>query len=366
MRKLLKRILAAVALILAAAPAAHAASEKSCQRVQFSQGRPGWTNSGVWTEKGDLLIADALRKQILRYSREGRALGGLPGKIEALLEDFSPRILRSTTDGRLVAEGAEGSLIVLNKKYIPLARVDIRAKSSDTTTNGAAIGALSLWEPIGNNIFAFSTMAGPKKGDYSLGIISFPLTQPQAFTSFRSMKYTESLSLFYRLGHPYLASLDGIGYVLLMENKMSILRARGGKLEDIGAFPAQLSLSPQLPSFESKDDLPWVMKAVENSTMPTGLYGWEHSLYVLWRKPEGAKTQWFLTEIDPDEERVVRTVSIKTTSANHLTVVPGPDAWAFIEKGPVRAWGTQSIKSILLVPVERVRSAFRGGGDLCQ
>jgi hypothetical protein len=150
-----------------------------------------------------------------------------------------------------------------------------------------------------------------------------------------------------------------------MDSKISVRRAVDDRLEYVGTLPSQIDFSPQLPSFESPDDLPLIMKMVEASTMPTGLYGWEHSLYLLWRKPEGAKTLWFLTRIYPNKQP--RTVSIKT-SANHLTVVPGPNAWAFVEKGRVRSWGEQNIDSILLVPAERIRSAFRDDdiADFCR
>lgn len=357
---LIMRILASATLAMVISAAALAASPESCRKVQFSKGRPGWTTSGVWTEKGELLIVDSLRKKILRYSRDGRELGNLPGAL-AELNNLSPQILWSS-NGKLVAESQGGDLIVLDQGYASMTRVDIHLKNLPTTTKlkSAHIGALSQWEPVGNNILAFSTLTGPKKNDYSLGVITFPANRPEAFKNLLPMKYDESLSTFYRLGHHYLTSLDGVGYIVLMDSKVSVQRVRGDRLEYVGKLPSQIDLSPLLPSFEAPDDLPLIMKAVEASTMPTGLYGWEHSLYLLWRKPEGATTLWFLTRIYP-EKLPERTISIRT-SANHLTVIPGPDAWAFVEKGPVRSWGEQTIDSISLVPAERIRSAFRNNG----
>lgn len=360
---LIKRLLTASILATVISAAAHAASPESCRRVQFSEGRPGWTNSGVWSEKGELLIADSKRKKILRYSKEGRELGSLPGALEEL-NNRSPQILRSS-NGKLVAERQGGDLIVFDQGYASMARVDIHSEALPVDTTSARIGALSEWEPVGNNILAFSTLVGPKKNDYSLGVISFPVKRPEAFKNLLPMKYDESLSTFYRLGHHYLTSLDGVGYIVLMDSKVSVRRVIGDRLEYIGKLPRQIEFSPLLQSFESPDDIPSIMKTVEASTMPTGLYGWEHSLYLLWRKPEGAKTLWFLTRIYPNKPE--RTVLIRT-SANHLTVIPGPNAWAFVEKGPVRSWGEQNIDSILLVPAERIRSAFRDDGvaDFCR
>jgi hypothetical protein len=360
---LIPRILTAATLAMVISGAAYAVPPESCRRVQFSKERPGWTNSGAWTEKGDLLIADSLRKKILRYSRDGRELGSLPGAL-AEVNNLSPQILGSS-GGKLITESRGGDLIVLDRGYASMTRVDIHSKSLPADPKSARIGALSQWEFIGNDILAFSTLAGPKESDYSLGVISFPIDRPETFKNFLPLKYDESLSTFYRLGHHYLTSLDGIGYIVLMDSKISVRRAVDDRLEYVGTLPSQIDFSPQLPSFESPDDLPLIMKMVEASTMPTGLYGWEHSLYLLWRKPEGAKTLWFLTRIYPNKQP--RTVSIKT-SANHLTVVPGPNAWAFVEKGRVRSWGEQNIDSILLVPAERIRSAFRDDdiADFCR
>ena len=37
------------------------------------------------------------------------------------------------------------------------------------------------------------------------------------------------------------------------------------------------------------------------------------------------------------------------SSANHLTMVPGPNDWAFIEKGEVKGLGQQEIVSMRLI-----------------
>jgi len=321
------------------------------------------------TADGDLLIADAHSKSILRYSEDGRALGTIPEKIGADLADFFPQMIRSTQQGNLFVELFHGRLAVLDKHYIPQSKSDIHAKSLNPKSRDLAVQGMYLWEPIGNDLVTFSDIQGPKENDWQSGFVRFPADRPQDFSVLYAMKFKEPSHIFYRLGHPYITSLGNTTYVLLMESKMRILKSVDGGLVPMStaAFPAdQLSLTPQLPEFESTDDLPHVMRAVETSTMPTGLYGWENSLYLLWRRPDGATTKWFLTKIDPTKERVVGTVSIKGTSANHLSVVPGPKSWAFIEKGPARGWGLQDVRSIFYVPSDDLRRTFREGTDLCR
>jgi len=340
-------------------------SRGSCRRVDLSI-RPYWASSGAWTAEGDLLIADATSKSILRYSEDGRALGTIPEKIGADLADFFPQMIRSTPQGNLFVELFHGRLAVFDKHYVLQSKSDINAKSKAL---GLSVQGMYLWEPIGHDLVTFSDIQGPNDKDWHSGFVRFPADRPQDFSVLYTMQFKDPTHVFYQLGHPYITSLGNTAYALLMESKMVILKGMNGGLVPMAAsaFPAdQLTLAPQLPELEATDDLPQVMRAVEASTMPTGLYGWENSLYLLWRRPEGNATKWFLTKIDAAREKVIGTVSIKSTSANHLTVVPGPRFWAFIEKGPAKGWGLQDVKSIFYVPSDDLRRTFKDGTDLCR
>ena len=130
-----------------------------------------------------------------------------------------------------------------------------------------------------------------------------------------------------------------------------------------GVYPAS-HLSPLLPEFERRDDFATVMRTVERSAMPAGLYGWKGSLYVLRREPKGNSTRWLLSRVDPKaDHQIVSTIEIPAR-ASHLTVVPGPSNWAFIEKGPVRGHRDQSVLGILYVPSSRIEGVSRG--NVCQ
>jgi hypothetical protein len=353
-----------ILLLLSVGALANAASRETCSEVKLTQ-RPDWASSGAWTANGDLLIADAHAKVILRYSKTGRALGTIPETIGSTLGQFFPQMIRSQ-QGKLFLEVWGNGLIVMDQDFAPLSSKDVHAKSSRPEMKGVSVEGMFLWEPIGNDVISFSDLHGPKASDWSSGFVRFPADKPQDFTILRDMKFEDSSRIFYRLGHPYITTLGNTGYILLMDSKMEIAKVTKHGLERLSAFPAGLDLSPQLPSFTTFDDMVPVLHAVERSTMPTGLYGWENALFVLWRKAEGRGTHWYLTKIDPQNDRVLGTVSILKTSANHLSVVPGPNSWAFIEKGPVRGYGVQDIDSLLLVPAAKLRAAFRPGADLCQ
>jgi len=337
---------------------------KACRQVRLTE-RPGWASSGAWTEQGDLLIVDARQKAVLRYSSNGRALGPVSELMGSTLESFFPQMIRRQQD-RYVLELWHSGLLVFDKNYVPQSKVDVHAKGVSADTKDLRIEGMWLWEPIGNDVIAFSDIHGPKDSDWSTGFVRFPVDRPENFTPLWLRNYGDPLRLFYRLGHPYITSLGNVGYLLLMDNKMGIFRVRDDKLQHLSAFPAGLDRRPQLPDFESRGDVVPVMRAVEKSTMPTGLYGWEGSLFVLWRRAEGQSTHWFLTKIDPQEDKILGTLSIRGTSANHLTVVPGRRSWTFIEKGAVRGWGLQDTDSMLLVPSARFRGSFASRSDLCE
>jgi hypothetical protein len=100
------------------------------------------------------------------------------------------------------------------------------------------------------------------------------------------------------------------------------------------------------------------METIERSKMPVGLYGWEGFLFVLTREPaQGGGTRWMIHKIDPRKDAVVGSSQIPTR-ANHLTVVPGPKKWAFLEKGRVQDWGRQRNDRVLFVPASRLRGSL--------
>jgi hypothetical protein len=94
-----------------------------------------------------------------------------------------------------------------------------------------------------------------------------------------------------------------------------------------------------------------IAEAMERSTSVAGIYGSQRFLHVLVRlvlSDSGEKT-WTLIRIDPQRDLIVGE-TVLPISAPHILVIPGPQYWAFVEKGRVRAFGEQEADSLLLVP----------------
>lgn len=354
-----------VPLFLVVLGGAAAASEKVCQEVRLTK-RPGWTNSGAWSASGDLLIADARQKVVLRYSGSGRALGTIPEPLSSNLEDFFPQTI-SSQQGKLIVQAMGGDLIALDKSYRPQIQRDTSLiKGARPETRGRSIQGVQQWQPVGaEGIIALADINGPQPDAWETAFVRFPLARPQDFKVLAPVP--ESATSPYFVGHPYIASEGSIGYALLVDQGLRLLVAAPNMkpaVRPILNLPQALDQGPPVadivPGIVTTEDVVSIMDTVERSTMPVGLYAWERSLFLLWRKPEGAASRWFLTKIDPARSAAVGTVSINVR-ANHLTVVPGPESWAFIEKGRVRGWGVQNIDTVLLVRSERMRTAFREG-----
>ena len=176
-----------------------------------------------------------------------------------------------------------------------------------------------------------------------------------------------ALRLYNRLGLDYITAIGDTAYILRMD-ELRIYRQSGDDLEPLHVNFAAVTQPgmerpPSLPKIFTKQDLTDVQAIVEASTMPTGLYAWGGSLFVMTRIANGSTTKWTITKIDPNTNQILGTATVPTT-ANHLTIAPGRAQWAFIEKGPVLGWDdNQDIHSILFVPAAKFAHELKG--DLC-
>jgi len=93
--------------------------------------------------------------------------------------------------------------------------------------------------------------------------------------------------------------------------------------------------------------------ALEKMSVPVGLYAWGEHLFVLMRRPMGGgnATRWSISKFEPQEGRLIGEV-VLPTHAKHLTLIPGPQFWAILEKEVVHSAGKQEIPSMVLMPVE--------------
>lgn len=345
-----------------------------CSRESLTH-RPGWTLSGSWTPDGStLLVVDILHNQILRYSDVGRSLGTLPEVTERTIENFFPHMLRRQDAGDVILELASGRIVALNPDGF-----GVRIKSdifSEAVNGHWNVRSMFLWHPAAGDLITISDLKDLSKPDkdedaWMSAFVRIPLASPSEFTVLKLPEGEGQRALiddsereFYRLGNPYLTALDGKGYVLRMNGKPRIYENQEGSdaLMELKAYRFEDPL-PDLPSFETRADVETVLAKVEESSMPVGLFGFGQRLFVVTRVAGHPNARWQVTSIDPATDTVHGTASIPL-DASHVTVVPGPKKWAFIEKGHAYGFGNQVIDSVYFVPASRFEGEL--SGDICK
>jgi hypothetical protein len=347
-------------------------SGATCHRALLSR-RPAWASASAaaFSERDELLVIDQMYHKVLRYSTAGESLGTLPAAVESSLEDFLPITVKR--DGaNVVFELANDRMSVLGPQYMPVTQATLAAEGSDASTEaGVHVLGRLLWQPLGKDIVSFNflgTKDDPMGATGQTGFVRFPVSDPADVTVLAQYTAKSTLRDFNRLGLEFLTTLNGVAYTLNMED-LHIYRLGASVLEPLPVDLREVTgPAPTLPPFSGENAYQAVMAAVETSTMPVGIYGWGDALFVVIRRYENARTTWVVTKIDPQSGHILGTATIPTF-ANHLTIVPGPTRWAFLEKGPVGSWDEpQIIPSVLFVPAERFAGADAGGkidGELC-
>jgi hypothetical protein len=334
-----------------------AAARQGCKRVYLTR-RPTWSTSAVW-KNDELLVVDQVFNKVLRYSATGRSLGTMPDSVETSLEAFFPISVRSR-DSDLLFQLTTRQVAAVDKNYLPLARNDFHSDVPST------VSARSLWqwEPLGREIISFSDInTGDLRNikDWKAAYLRFSLDDPSNATVLEEFPYDHPVRLYNRVGGPYIAVLGDSAFILRVDDSR-IYQEHHGSLQPTPVVLPEMSSPPDLPAFYNRDDIVPVMAAVENSTMPMGLYAWHDFLYVVERVVNSNASQWKVVTISPSSFEILGTATVPTP-ASHLLVVPGPSEWAFIEKGPVKGWGDQSIDSIFFVPAQKLTKNL--SGDLC-
>jgi hypothetical protein len=305
------------------------ATHRPCHEVALST-RPGWTVSGSWSDDGSILrIVDLFRQEVLQYSDEGEYLG-------------------------VLAEAKESTFDLV----LPVRR-------RPENLEGAFYG-----HEVGRDFIVFGDVlrrgSPPREETWRSGFFRVQADTSDKLQSFYEISPDNPMRLFYRLGLPLIASLGETGYIVLMEEQARLVQIRPGSagLEPLRAFPPGLEHRPRLPAWKELRDYAGLMRAAENVSMPVALFGWEDYLYVVGRHFQEGRTRWSLTKIDPRADTVLWTAGIPLSSAtHHVTVVPGPTHWAWIEIGVARGLFDQDVERILFLPSEWLRDFPHG--ELC-
>lgn len=312
--------------------------------------RPGWVNSGTFALDGQsLLFVDALNSAIVQHSLDGRRLGIVPNRAGKDGFPHPSMIQRAGATAYYWVENEDGDFHLLDRDFHPQKKERrnllalLEAPNDLTSVYG--------WVPISpKELLVVGDLRRPTGA--VTAFLRIPLDEPANFAVLREIPLDDPARRFLLLGNQYLAAVDGVPYFLVMGKAPYIQLPEGRELRLARVTPGggrRLLSRPDLPERPGIAAIKESFARVENSSLPVGLFGWNHYLYVVMRDPaDGDRTLWSLVKIDPREEKVLWTRSIKT-SARHVTVIPGPRAWAFLEKEAVEGAGRQQIPSFFVV-----------------
>lgn len=343
------------------------APPKACSVTSISTAvSPQWITTGVWVEPDELLLVDALSKDFLRFNGRGVYQGkqseAVARAVVKKFRDFLP----------VVAQGDEQDLWV-QLVGTRMARIQWGKVTATLDLWGqqvrddAKLIGIHNWTVSNDQLFGYGLFE-MKDESVRAGFFRLNLDAPSDATLIKDFPRDSPVHIWYRLGNQYLASLHGVDYGLWVDDdKMHLVRydEDAQSLVDVGGLPPELVVPPKLPEFQTTADYEEVMAAVEKKTMPTSLFSWDEHLYLVWRSRDlQGNRDWWLSEIDPEQGKLVSTTRLPS-SANHLLLIPGPKEWALIEKGPVVGFGHQATGKVKLIPVDNFRQA-REVSRLCQ
>lgn len=359
---------------------AHASLSKTANghspytRSDFRSGRPTWINSGIWSLSGrSLLLLDTRDTSILNVLLDEEIVSRVSAFNSRTGTALNPWRIQSDGDRYLLQSHQEddGALFLLDNNYSIVRR--IRYEDQGRPEEGF-IGSMNQWVPTRNGeIVAFGDISrtpnAREKNDWFTAVIRFSYDEPENFKTIpsHSKDYStlgSSSMEFARLGNPIIAAVGGTAYVLLAEGnpvEPRIFEVRS-TLRQLPAFPNGYNQVPRLNY--DKDDpesIPRFYRQLESMQVAVGLYSQGDSLYLLTRQPDvsGDWTSWILHRIDPRTEQVLGKVMLET-KAPHISLIPGKEEWAIIEKARVEKIHEQRIDAIV-----RVRTSWieeRTGG----
>ena len=326
--------------------------------------KPGWSVSGVWSTSGDsLLLVDAKTSQVLEYRRTGELVRRLTVPMEGTTVFSRPSWIRRWPGGYIV-EQEDAGFVTVNPTFEARQGFDLME-----ATRGTDLGSVAVfqWATLSSEELVALGDVQEKTGQWKSGLLRVRLGHPPRVEMVTELRGDPEDLDVYLVGLQYLTSLGGRGYFVEMSETPPVLveirpEPDGGTAvrrvpifseTTRGGLPL---FRPYLSELGAVNEMPGVFAELERSFMVSGLYAWEGRLYLLIRRPRQgvAGSTWSLATLDPESGIARGRIDLPTTAA-HVTLIPGPESWAVLEKGPVRGFGQQDIPSLLLLPSSHFR-----------
>jgi len=312
-----------------------------------------------------VLIADPKANQLLRFNAGTGRMG-----VVRLPADVRPASI-TRIKGGFVLNYREDAVILSTSRFKVSARRNLRMASRAATGLGTLY---SNWVTWGEKFVGFGsvtkaplnpaeTQPDPLRS-YQLGFVRGRVSASTGqFLDIELLRPTEENDL-YLLGFPYFAANDkGLFLLDMTSTEAAIARVDNGKRGNAALRPVTAAIPKEflkIPRLKGADEGPGRTRVrfqdIEHQSMVVGLFGQGSLLYVLARRYTSSGTEWLLHQIDPDQQKPLAVLELPTR-ANHLTVVADRSVWYFFERGEVRAWGDQDIKTVVQIPGKWIEDA---------
>lgn len=333
----------------------------SCRRDTFTE-KPMWIASATQSPDGaSLVISDPLRSGLVVYDTSGHSksvVSSVKGSPEFLLK---PSYI-SCAGKEYLVDGGDGRFIYLDSN-LRVTRSMVLGESGPEGT----VSVVYSFAPMSSSVLAIGDIK-KSDGNWVTALIRIDPQEPKKFAILHEIGgLNDPARTFYHIGLTYLANLNGIGYILLMQKSPALYRVGDGLVPLGSPALSRMLRRPDLPKPSGAGSYVELYAKIEKSEMPAGLFGWHNFLYVLLRKPgsEAGETIWTLVKIHPGTGEIVGFPILLPTRSSHLLVVPGPRRWMLIEKGSYEGLGRQALGSLISLPAAWVENGKLPEGYEC-
>jgi len=331
-----------------------APASDGCYRVAF-QSAPVWSSSLTWRPQGWLLV-DPGSGEIRLFSATGEDEGPRIRPGQGPFEFSRPGDLALIDDGLLLHDD-DTHWLWLNEALEPKRQLDF---DESPTKEGDVLGAPFGWAATaGGHVFAYLHVY-QSDATWWTGLAEITLSDPPRYQRLIDLDRFAPAAVYHTLILQTVATIGDSGYFLQDEDPVILLEAPSLR-RLTGAVPEALRHPPSLPPLRAETVGPFFAQ-MERQRRAVGIYSHDGRLFLLERDPTGGTVRWTLHEIDPVADRIVRS-RVLPTEADWIVPAPGPETWAFLEKGPVKGILEQKHRGLLFVPtawIEGDRSPLEG------
>lgn len=354
--------------LLLSTGAVHGLAQDVCHEVDIPS--VFLARSGAWSGD-DLVILDVLKRRFLKFDTATRATEFLwegNWRHPASMKQHHGDIL-VLDEGAVSSEkpGPASAIVRFDGRMDatePIVGIEGRslAPLADALGPQPVLQSIYDWHPLGDGILAFGDIS-VGAGDWKSAFLYVDEDGRQQ--AFVRLSPDAQVCNQYTTTSDYIAALDGRGYLLFLDPvpKIAEVIPDVGGVRELPGFPEDFQSRPRLDTRprlastrQGARQATIFYEILEASTMAAGIYGWGNHLYLLGKEaidPTG-NTDWSLVKLDPDDGSELSRVRLPTEAA-HLTVVPGPEFWAFVERGQVQGIGERhapymETSSLVLVP----------------